>query len=129
MPKKSLRNALKTLLISTLLSSCAKIEIPDIEVCSDAGVLGAFCVTSVSNKERDIEKTQWDKDRFGMLCMKSDAFADIKAAILKLCHDNKRCVLEVEKKSGEIDDKIKKMSAKGKNRMMLTPRLPDPTNG
>lgn len=64
-----------------------------------------------------------------MLCMKSDAFADIKAAILKLCHDNKRCVLEVEKKSGEIDDKIKKMSAKGKNRMMLAPKMPDLTNG
>lgn len=114
MLKRNLGSVLKTLLISTLLSSCAKIEIPDIEVCSDAGSLGAFCVTSVSNKERDIEKVKWDAERFGMLCMKSDAFADIKAAILKLCHNNKRCVLEVEEKAKEIDDKVKKMSLKGK---------------
>lgn len=68
-----------------------------------------MCVTSNSGKQRDVAKEAWDKERFGMLCLTDQGFGDIKAAILKLCHENKKCVYETERIEGNIK-KAKKVN-------------------
>lgn len=99
---------LKSLLILTLLTSCAKVEIPDVEWCGDLGPLGASCFTTLSKKERDLTKEQWDKERMGMICASSDGFAKIKTTILKFCEVNKkRCEFEMIDQINKFDDSIK----------------------
>lgn len=79
------------------------------------GDLGATCFTTLSNKERDIEKAQWDKDRFGQVCTPSESFAKIKATILKFCELNKkRCEFEAVQQAENFDDKVQKSVKKGK---------------
>ena len=107
-PKKSLRRIFSALLILSI-SSCAKVEIPDLEFCADMGELGATCFTTLSGKERDIAKAQWDKDRFGQVCTPSESFAKIKATILKFCEANKkRCEMEAVKQAEDFDSKVQK---------------------
>jgi len=99
-----------------LSSGCAKIELKDLEVCGDAGSLGASCVRMLSGKERDLDKATWDKERFGQLCMTSDAFAEIKKAILKFCESQpKRCEKEVVKEADEIEKKLDRASRKARH--------------
>lgn len=110
-----LRKSCAILLICALSSSCAKIKISDMEVCADGGSLGAFCFTTLSGKEREINKFQWDDERLGMLCMQAKDFGELKAAILKFCADKKsRCVMEAVEKVEEIADKADKVSKKVK---------------
>ena len=70
-----------------LLSNC-QIQIKDIEVCGDFGSEGASCFHTNKDGSRDLTKTQWDHERFGMLCTKPENFAAWKAAIIKLCEKN-----------------------------------------
>lgn len=82
-------------------------EIPDLEFCADMGELGATCFTTLSNKERDVPKAQWDKDRFGQVCTPSESFAKIKETILKFCEVNKkRCRFEAVKQVEDFDSKV-----------------------
>lgn len=74
-----------------LLSSCAKVQISDSEWCGDLGEDGASCFNTLSDKQRDIAKKEWDKERLGMICSKAETFADWQATILKLCKASKRC--------------------------------------
>jgi len=80
-----------------LLSSCAKVPIKDSEWCGDLGSSGASCFNTLSDKQRDIEKEAWDKERVGMICTKSETFADWQASILKLCKSSGRCTFENKK--------------------------------
>lgn len=80
------------------------------------GPLGATCFTSLSGKERDITKEQWDKDRFGQVCTQSESFAKIKATILKFCEVNKkRCEYAAVEQVEDFNNKIKKASSKAKH--------------
>lgn len=101
-----------TILLALSLASCAT-KIPDVEICSDAGSLGAFCVTTISGKEREVAKEAWDKERFGYLCMSANSYAEIKKTILELCH-NQKCVEAIEKKVNEVDGNITKATKKHK---------------
>ena len=58
------------------------------------GELGASCFNTLNDNARDIEKEQWDKERFGMLCATPDVFADVKRTILQLCKAYKKCVYD-----------------------------------
>lgn len=58
------------------------------------GELGASCFNTLNDKTRDIEKAQWDEERFGMLCAKPSVFADTKRTILQLCEAYKKCVYD-----------------------------------
>lgn len=62
------------------------------------GSYGASCFRTFSGYTRDIEKAQWDKERFGQVCGKPEAYADLKAALLKLCKKSKACSYEDIKK-------------------------------
>lgn len=77
-----------------VISSCGKVTIQDNEWCGDIGNYGATCSTMLSNKVRELDKVSWDEERFGMICGKPEAFADLKQAIQKLCYKNKKCQYE-----------------------------------
>lgn len=109
----NLKNVFMTLCLLSL-NSCA-VKVPDIEICSDLGELGASCVTTISGKERDVAKPAWDQERFAYLCMSSESYASIKKTILELCH-NSKCVEAVEKKVNEVDGNIAKVAAKAKHK-------------
>jgi hypothetical protein len=71
------------------------------------GQQGASCFNTISDNSRDIEKDEWDKERFGMLCTKAESFANWKQAILKLCKlAGKRCKYDVKKKIIKFNDKV-----------------------
>lgn len=84
---------LRPLFLLTLVS-CGSIKIKDNEWCGDLGQYGATCFTMLSNQKRELDKVSWDDERFGMICGKAEAFANLKAAIQKLCHKNKKCKYE-----------------------------------
>ena len=91
--------SLKILFISLFLFGCSQVKIKDSEWCGDAGPYGASCFNTLSDNTRDIEKEQWDEERFGMICTKSSNFAEWKTAILKLCKmAGRRCKYDVQKK-------------------------------
>jgi hypothetical protein len=47
---------------------------------------GASCFhTLTTTDDRDIPKEQWDEERFGMMCTKSENFANWKTVIEQLC--------------------------------------------
>jgi len=90
-----------------LLSSCSQVKLNDNEWCGDMGQQGASCFNTISDNSRDIEKEEWDKERFGMLCTKAESFANWKQAILKLCKlAGKRCKYDVKKKIIKFNDKV-----------------------
>lgn len=88
-----MRNA-SAILLACILSACGTIQIQDSEWCADLGDLGASCKTTLSGQLRRIEKADWDKERFGQVCTTSDTVANLKAAVLKLCNQTKRCTYE-----------------------------------
>ncbi len=86
----------KTLLIfgCVILSSCGMVRIGNHEVCGDKGPLGATCFRLVSDDSRKLSHAEWEQERFGQLCMKAEAYANLKAALLKLCGRTKNCTFE-----------------------------------
>ena len=87
------------ILFVCLLVSCARVELKNTEWCGDLGDSGASCFNTHNDNSREIQREEWDKERFGMLCTKSENFAEWKRAIEKLCIiAGKRCTQE-EKKS------------------------------
>ena len=66
------------------------------------GELGASCFHTLTDKQRDIEKSAWDKERFGMICTSGDNFGDWKALILKFCEESKKCTYKIEEKVKEV---------------------------
>jgi hypothetical protein len=97
-----------------LLSSCAKVQIKDSEWCGDLGQDGASCFNTLSDKQRDIAKAEWDKERFGMICTKAQTFADWQASILKLCKASKRCTYEGKKVIFNFMQNVNEIEAKAK---------------
>lgn len=95
---------MRLLVILFILSGCAKIKVPDTEFCADMGILGASCFYSDSNRERDVEKADWDNERFGMLCTTGESYGEWKAAILKLCSETNLCKrVDAEKVATKLD--------------------------
>lgn len=86
-------NAAWLTLFAFVLNGCTTIKIKDDEICGDKGTLGASCFRMLSEGSRRIPKQQWDDERFGQLCMSSNAFGELKAALLKLCESTK-CTFE-----------------------------------
>lgn len=95
----------------TCLVSCAKVNISDSEVCGDAGPIGGVCFRMLSDTERDVPKVDWDKERVGMLCTKSNNFAEWKGAILKLCKETKLCSYEVKAKIEAVSQKVARVTS------------------
>lgn len=89
------------------LMSCSSVPIFDAEWCGDMGNLGASCFHTLTEESRDIEKAEWDAERFGQLCTKPQTFRDIKASIEKLCSASTvRCTYEIREVIRHMAEKI-----------------------
>lgn len=77
-----------------LLSACAQVKIKDEELCADFGDDGASCVHTMNDQKRDIAKGDWDIERFGEICVQSQAIADWKAELEELCSISNRCTYD-----------------------------------
>ena len=103
---KSLMIGLSVLSVFVLSgATCSRVVIQDHEICGDKGELGASCFRMLSNSKRTLDFYEWEQERFGQLCMKADAYANFKAALLKLCESSKRCTWQ------EVED-IKNLGRK-----------------
>jgi hypothetical protein len=89
-----------------LLSACARVEIKDAEVCGDLGPHGAECFHTLSNKERSLNKEEWDAARFGMLCTSAESFTNWKTAIMQLCEQSQKCTFEDLRALEEFEAKL-----------------------
>jgi hypothetical protein len=91
-------------------ATCTRVVIEDHEICGDKGSLGASCFHLLSDGRRKVDPVQWEKERFGQLCMKDEAFANFKAALLKLCDETQRCTWqekeELQSLVQTLEDKI-----------------------
>jgi hypothetical protein len=92
----------------SLAVSCARFPIKNTEWCGDLGDEGASCFQTNNEMRRDISKEEWDQERFGMLCTKSENFAEWQAIILKLCRAaGNRCTYDSKKKIVSFFGKVK----------------------
>lgn len=102
------------MILFALTVSCGKVKIKDSEFCGDMGPEGATCFRLLSDESRTLTASEWEQERFGMICSKSKAFLNFKTSILKLCNITKRCTYEqrqTAKKLGEnIDAFIKELN-------------------
>lgn len=102
------KNSISALMIlfAFALSGCSTVEIKDHEVCSDKGELGARCGYMLSDRTRVLDFYQWQDERIGQLCLRSDGFGNLKAALLKLCDSTQRCKWEELQKIRTILERI-----------------------
>lgn len=70
------------------------------------GSAGASCFHTLSDESRDIDKSTWDEERFGMVCTKAENFANWKAAILKLCKASHGCTYEDRRMINEFAARV-----------------------
>jgi len=68
---------------------------------------GAYCFYTLSNDFRELDKAEWDKERFGQVCTKAETLAEWKANLLKLCKKTGLCTYETKKM---ISDFVTKMN-------------------
>ena len=96
------------LMMAFLVSGCS-LDVPNIEVCRDKGVLGARCNWTNDGDPRDIEPEVWESERFGQFCMKEEGFAANQLFFEQACELVKKCNIEkVRAKYAEIMKEIKK---------------------
>lgn len=95
-----------------MLLSCTGIAIKDNEFIADAGKAGAYAFHSLSDKQRDLTKEQWDKERFGMICETTDVFTNLKEAIEALCQTTNACTYEQQQMVSEFYSKVQKTAKK-----------------
>jgi len=77
-----------------LLSSCA-VKVKDEPLYLDEGSIGAVEVHFLTPGTTDLNKTQWDAIRPGMVCMPETSFGDFKAELEELCSKT-TCTYEME---------------------------------
>ncbi len=73
------------LLIAIVSIGCQNLKIKDKEVCGDLGKAGAHCAHTLTSEKRDLSKLEWDKTRFGWLCMDSTGFNETETALDQAC--------------------------------------------
>lgn len=76
------------------ITSCQHIIIHDAEWCSNLSNGDAYCVHSITGSKRYVDKTQWDKERVGMVSTKAENYANIKEVIRQLCSQTNDCYLD-----------------------------------
>lgn len=81
-----------------LVSACARLTVPNIEVCRDKGALGAHCSFTNVDVTRDISRADWDNERFGQFCMNEKEFARNQLFFEQACELMKNCDVETLKK-------------------------------
>lgn len=72
--------------VSLLVLSCnSKLDVPDVPIKWDAGDEGAIVIYTVSDKEEQVPKDEWDRIRLGHGCLSQKDYGEIRAFIEKLC--------------------------------------------
>lgn len=61
------------------------------------GELGASCFNTLNDDSRDLDKEEWDRERFGQVCTQAQNFTDLKSNLEKLCYKNRKCTYEQKK--------------------------------
>lgn len=79
------------ILFAASLPKCGTITIHNAEWCGDRGNEGASCFHTNTEDFRRLNKAEWDAERFGQLCTKSENYADLEAALQKLCEKTNSC--------------------------------------
>ena len=69
-------------------------SVPNLEVCVDKGILGAFCAYTNTDKTRDVEERAWAVERFGYFCMSPENFAKNQRFFEEACEQTKNCKIE-----------------------------------
>jgi len=99
------------MLFVSLAVSCARVPVKDTEWCGDLAEQGAACFHTHNESQRRVPKAEWDKERKGMFCTKSDNFIEWQAIILKLCRaSGNRCTFEDKKKIVAFFGRVKDFS-------------------
>lgn len=101
-------------LIGISLISCSSVEIKDHEWCSIAGIDGAFCFHTLSEKERDLTHAEWHILSKGWIAGSPEAYGHLKEVIEILCKQSSRCTYEVQKKIEKFFMKVKEAHKKAK---------------
>lgn len=91
-------------------ATCQRVNIADHELCGDKGELGASCFHMLSDENRKLTYEEWEQERFGQICMKADAYANIKAALLKLCESSRRCTWQEVQDIKNLGKKVSRFS-------------------
>jgi hypothetical protein len=105
--KKQKTNLIKKLMIlssATLIAGCS-LEVPNIEVCADKGILGAFCSYTNMDRIREVPERQWASERFGWFCMSPESFEKNQRFFEEACNQTKNCRLE------ELKERMRKFEA------------------
>lgn len=89
-----LRKNLLRLISLLSLAGCAQVEIRDHEWCTIAGLDGAYCFHTLSDKERDLTKEEFEALSLGWLAGSPEAYGNLKEAVEKLCSGNSKCTYE-----------------------------------
>jgi hypothetical protein len=79
------------------------------------GQYGAACFNTMDSDSRELSKYEWDKERFGQLCMTAETFADWKGVIEKLCSQSDRCRQEEEAAIEDFFSKVEEFNGKLSN--------------
>lgn len=96
---------LEILLIFVALSNCTTIELQNSEWCGDKGALGASCFHTLSDDSRSLLKSDWDKERIGMVCTKAESFGEWKKVLLKLCDETGYCTYKIKSTADQLEKK------------------------
>lgn len=110
MKEKTLKKLLRTLFVFIFLNSCTNIKIKDDPWCADAGVFGAECFYTLSDKSFTLDQYHWNKLRVGQICSATEnpgeGFKNLKVAIEKLCSDTFRCT---EQQQAAVSNVVKRL--------------------
>lgn len=112
---------LSAILLLLSLSSCARVPIKNTEWCGDMGPNGAQCFHTLSDESRTLSATEWENERFGMICATSKDFGEFKKVITNLCRISKRCTYEMKQKINtfftRVDEYEKKIGIYEENKL------------
>lgn len=75
----------------------------------DVGNDGAIVTHTLTDTSYDINKTEWDAKRYGMVCTSMDDFGYMKSTIEKLCSEHRAlCRVEEQAKMLAVFERIEK---------------------
>jgi len=100
--------------LSSAIVSCGHVTVKDKEACADLGTAGAACTTTFTSQRRNISKSNWDRERVGWICMRSNDYSDAEDAIDELCRTTNLCNYETQQKVETLKTNMRRIVRKAK---------------
>lgn len=97
-----------------ILTGCASVKIDDHEWCTIAGEDGAYCFHTISDKQRDLTKAEWESLSRGWLAGSPQAYGNLKTAVEQLCSETNKCKYEEVQAIKAFFSKIEEAQLKAK---------------